>query len=75
MPVAGSLLGLSAPEAGSGRAAAEVVASAEDARRALMAAALCLAASSTARWSFKTPVAGPAAFSTAHCIHMYNDIA
>ena len=53
----GSLLGLSASKFGGGKATAEVVASAEEARRALMAAAFCLAASSTARWSFKTPVA------------------
>ena len=53
----GGLLGLSAPELGGGKAAAEVVASAEEARRALMAAALCLAASNTARWSLRTPLA------------------
>ena len=59
-PVTGSLLGFSVPEPRGGTAAAEVVASAEEARRALMAAALCLAASRTAKWSFKTPAAGTA---------------
>ena len=63
-PVTGGLLGRSGLELRGGRAAAEVVASAEEASRALMAAALCLAASRTARWSFRTPAAGAATVPT-----------